>query len=774
MIYCFIDDLLGRNPPMVNRVTMKDVALKAEVSLATVSKVINDDKTVGADKARRVWDAVRDLGYKTNYAARLLKTSRNNQIRVIIPSVADPNFAAIFTGAERVLYENGYAATLHVTSEMRAKENFFLEQALEQRESGVILITCQPDEDNDTVAMLAESDGKAVYLEREPRKPGHAFLEYDNRQSILDATDELLRQGLRRLLLLAGPRAYSSERQAGEGFLAAIADMNGANGLRHAIVETSFDKETAFAAVVRHINRSFVPEAIIATGTQLYRGALKATDVLKHRLANKVKFVVLGEESWANVETENLTVIRRNGLRMGELAAEAMLDNLRNPVAHKGYYRRLENSVDVSETPSTPPSRSARLRASVAPLRALLFDSMSHEATANLLSDFESRYGISVTFDTLDYIDLYHALADRERLERYDIVQFDHSWLDELVCAGSLENLDAFLAARPTIASSFLPGVMQSYAGHAGGIYALPYRLDTQLLFYRRDLFENQFLRRMYAEFSGGGELRPPQTWREFNSIAKFFTRAHNPESPTVYGIALGGQKPHGALCEFLPRLWAFGGEVLDSRGRVGLDSRNAVEALESYVEAMAYASPGAENNFWREQVKSFCSGQSAMATVFSAPAAPIADRSLSEVVGRIGYDMVPGGCPLLGGWSLAVRKGTPRLEDARNCIVWAAGNAMAIPHTLLGGSTACAAPYESSELLAAYPWLPKVIQSLHISRKRDVTITATGGRLREWEFEEIVGGAAHRALIGELSPAEAVELAAGSMRAALARKIAT
>jgi DNA-binding LacI/PurR family transcriptional regulator/ABC-type glycerol-3-phosphate transport system substrate-binding protein len=758
---------------MANRVTMKDVALKAEVSLATVSKVINNDKTVGADKARRVWDAARALDYKTNYAARLLKTSRNNQICVIIPSVTDPNFAAIFTGAERVLYDNGYAATLHVTSEMRAKENFFLEQALEQRASGVIIVTCQPDEESDALATLAESDGKVVYLEREPRTPGDAFLEYDNRQSILDATDELLQQGLRRLLLLTGPRAYSSERRAAEGFSAAIDSAANASGLRHAVVETSFDKETAFAAVVRHINRDFVPEAIIATGTQLYKGALKATDILRNRLANKVKLVVLGEESWANVETENITVIRRNSLRMGELSAEAMLDNLRNPVAHKGYYRCLENSVGEPESPRpAPTSRSVRLRASVAPLRALVFDSTSYDATTNLLSDFESRYSMSVAFDRLDYIDLYHALEDKERLERYDIVQFDHSWLDELVCAGALESLDAFLAARPEVASSFLPGVMQSYAGHAGGLYALPYRLDTQLLFYRRDLFENQFLRRMYDEFSGGGELRPPQTWREFNSIAKFFTRAHNPESPTAYGIALGGQKPHGALCEVLPRLWAFGGEVLDGRGRVGLDSRNAVDALENYVEAMDYASPGSENNFWREQVKSFCSGQTAMATVFSAPAAPIADRSLSEVVGRIGYDMVPGGCPLLGGWALGVRKGTPRFEDACNCVVWAAGSGMAIPHTLLGGSTACAAPYESSEMMAAYPWLPKVIRSLSISHKRNVTITATGGRLREWEFEEIVGGAAHRALIGELSPSEAVELAAGGMRAALAGKI--
>lgn len=753
---------------MATRVTMKDVASKAEVSLATVSKVINNDPTVGADKARRVWDAARALDYRTNYAARLLKTSRNALVSLILPSVADPNFSAIFTGAERVLYDNGYAAALHVTSEMRAKENFFLEQALEQRASGVILVTCQPDEAGDAVATLMESDVKVVHLEREPKRPGDAFLEYDNRQSILDATDDLLLQGLRRILLLTGPRSYSSERHAAEGFLAAINNANTAASA--AVVETSFDKETAFAAAVRHINHGFVPEAIIATGTQLYRGALKATDILRHRLANKVRFVVLGEESWADVETENLTLIRRNSLRMGELAAEAVLDNIRNPVAHKGAYRRLENNTDVPDAPPAAPSpgRSARLRAAAAPLRALVFDSTSCDATANLLSDFESRHGMSVVFDRLGYTDLYKALADKERLEKYDIVQFDHAWLDELVFADALENLDAFLAARPAVAASFLPGVTQAYAGLAGGLYALPYRLDTQLLFYRRDLFENRFLRRMYTEFSGGGGLRAPQTWREFNSIAEFFTRSRNPDSPTEHGIALTGQKPHGALCEFLPRLWAFGGEVLDARGRVALDGRNAAEALENYVEAMRYASPGSENNFWREQVRSFCSGQTAMAVVFSAPAAPMADRTLSEVVGRIGYGMVPGGCPLLGGWALAARKGTPRFEDACNCIVWAAGSGMSIPHALLGGAPACAAPYESSELKAAYPWLPKVIESLAVSRRRSVTMTATGGRLREWEFEEIVGGAAHRALIGELPPAEAVTLAADALRAAL------
>ena len=753
---------------MSSSVTMKDVAKEAGVSLATVSKVVNGDKTVALENSQKVWDAVTKLGYKTNYAAKLLKTSRSRQISVILPSVTDPNFSGIFTGIERVLYENDYAASLCVTSEMRARENYFLEQALQQRVAGVVLITCQPDVKNERIKNLLESDVRVVFLEREPVTAGHAFLEYDNRRAIADCVQQLLEQGLRRFLLVTGPAEYSSERQAELGFRQALDSAFGCVGVESAVLESNFDKESVFAATVRHINHDFVPEVILTTGIPMYQGALKAADILRHRLANKVKFVTLGDFSWAQIYSDQHMIIGRNSLGMGEAAAEAVLAAVDDPTAHNGAYRLLESVLPEAEPPASASRRFVRTKGPGSrALRVLLHDSTSMRATRELLSDFEAQSGVRVEIDAMDYVCLYETICDPARRGSYDVVQVDQPWMGELCDAGMFEKLDRLLADRSDMTRTFIDGVMDAYCRHNGSYYALPYRLDTQLLFYRRDLFEERDIRQAYAKFSGGGELGPPKTWVEFNSIARFFTRSNNPASPTLYGTALGGQKPHGAFCEFLPRLWAYGGKMFDERGRVALDSRNSVEALANYCESFSYASLDAPDHWWREQVALFSSGQVAMTTLFSAPAASLADRAVSKVVGKIGFALMPGGVPLLGGWSLAVVAGTPRLESAFDWICWAVGDDLAMPHSVLGGATAAMNLYRSSELLSIYPWLPKTLESFGISRRRNIPYAH--GRLQERDLENALGSAVHQAVTGELNPAEAIGAAARKMREIIA-----
>lgn len=752
---------------MSSNITMKDVAIASGVSLATVSKVINGDKTVSQSNAKKVWDAVKDLGYKTNYAAKLLRTSRSQQINVIIPNIFDPNFSGIFTGIERILYENEYAATLCVTSEIQAKENFFLEQALRHRVAGVILVTCQPKENNERIQQLVDADTKVVHIEREPVTRRHAFLEYDNRQAINECVSEMLSQGLRRLLLVAGPGDYSSEAEAIKGFETAFGYGAAPRGAEYATVETNFDKESAFAATVRHINHNFVPEAIVTTSLSLYQGAYKATDILQHRLANRVRFISLGDSSWCHVLEDSPAIIGRDSMAMGRAAAEAVLNNIKNQAAHQGCYIQMKST----------PIRSPGLKASHGSVRfttkkekalnVLLHESSSADATINLLGDFESRLGVKVHVDCLPPQKLYSHICDTGTRLKYDVIQVDQPWGDEFVVAGWLENLDEMLAARPEAIASFPAGVMDAYSRYSGSYFSLPYRLDTQLLFYRRDLFENQNYIHAFEHFAGGGELRPPKTWVEFNRIAKFFTKRFNPDSPTEYGIALGGLLPHGAFIELLPRLWAYGADIFDERGRIVLDDRSTEEALANYVESYEYAPPDSANNWWREQMEYFRTGQVAMTTLFHAPAAALAERSLSKVVGKLGYAVIPGGCPVLGGWSLAIVKGTKNREKAFEWMCWATGEEMATLHTILGGATATTSLYQSSELLSMFPWLPKALESFYISRKRLGTFSPRcPGAFKEQEVEKILGSAVHDVLSAEKKPVEAIGKAVQDLRA--------
>lgn len=744
---------------MTRSATIKDVARQAGVSVATVSNVLNERESVNRDIVRRVREAVELLGYKRHQSGWQLKTRKSSLVNVILPSVTDPHFGALFAGAERVLHENGYTAALHVTAEVRAKENEFLEMSLQQRAAGVLIATCQPD-DMQRAEELRDNGVQVVCLEREPVGGGFSFVEHDLRRLMFDATRGLLRQGYRNIVLLTGPKDYSSEERAATGFLDAIAaDGSDAAG---SVLETNHDPETAFRALVGHIARGRPIDLVVSTSSAIHRGARKALKLLESRLHGPVRLVTLAEESWADVDSDDRLVVRRSGVQLGATAAEALLDTLRNPIAHGGGYRRL---AVVAPTGDRRPS--AKRYGDTETLRVLMFDSMSRRAIVDLQPHFEATFGARAQIEAMPAEHLHAVLHDPDKRRAYDIVEVDQPWMGELASMGALANLDGRLKQRPELVRGLVPGVMDACCRHGDSYFGLPSRFDVEMLFYRKDLFDDPNQRLAYRDLTGG-ELRPPETWREFNTVARFFTRACNPASPTSYGVSLGTHPPHGALVEFLTRLWGENGRVLDDRGRVTLDSREAEEALEGYVDSVGYAAPGWSDNYRAGQVADFATGDVAMVSLFCAPAAPLTDRSVSRVVGKIGYAPVPGGVPVLGGWSMGIVAECPRPDLAFDWMSWAAGMDMAIPLTILGGSTPALALYNSLELLSVYPWLGKAVELFPKSRARAISLTTTGGRLSEFRFEQIVGHHIHQALRGEKTPGDALRAAATELRGLL------
>jgi DNA-binding LacI/PurR family transcriptional regulator/ABC-type glycerol-3-phosphate transport system substrate-binding protein len=744
---------------MTRSITIKDVARHAGVSVATVSNVLNERESVARDIVRRVREAVEVLGYRRNQSGWQLKTRKSTLVNVILPSATDPHFGAVFSGAERVLHANGLTAALHVTAEIRTKENEVLEMTLQQRAAGVLLATCQPD-DMTRAEELRAAGTQVVCLEREPAGGGFSFVEHDLKRLMFESTRALLRQGYRRIVLITGPKDYSSEERAAAGFLDAVAAAGSdATGL---VLETNHDPETAFRVLVRHIAHGRTPDLVVSTSSAIHRGARKAIDVMESRLDDHVRLVTLAEESWADVIGDDRLVIRRSGVQLGAAAAEALLDTLRNPIAHGGGYRRLAVDAQTGDRRPAP-----RRYGDTEDLRVLMFDSMSRRAIADLQPHFQARHGARVQIEAMSAERLHEVLYDPERRADYDVIEIDQPWMSELAAAGTLVRLDTQLKQHPELVRGLVPGVMDAYCRHGDGYYGLPSRFDVEMLFYRKDLFDDPTQRLAYRDLTGG-DLRPPETWREFNTVARFFTQASNPASPTTYGTSLGTHPPHGALVEFLSRLWGENGRVLDDAGRVTLDSREAEEALEGYVESAGYAVPGWQDKHRSGQIDDFARGDAAMVALFSAPATPLTDRSVSRVVGKIGYAPMPGGVPVLGGWSMGIVAGSPRADLAFDWMSWAAGMEMAIPLTIMGGSTPALALYSSLELLSVYPWLGKAVELFPKSRPRAISLTTTGGRLSEFRFEQIVGGYVHAALTGAKPPRDALQEAAAELRSIL------
>lgn len=734
--------------------TIKDVAKLAQVSHGTVSNVIKGIHGVSLDKVKRVEEAIKVLGYKPNVYARGLKSNKTKNVGIVIPNIFDPAFVQIYTSIKRVLDEHDYMTSLHVTNEIIANENKIIRMAESGMFSGLVIATCQPSNYQPFKDLLGAGIN-IVTFERSVKGLDCDYVGFDNYQHINGTVKDLISQGYKAIALITGPKSYTSESQCIKAYKDAIKDVQ-----QPIMARTNYDKESAFKASFKLLRQETPPDAIITSSIQLAEGLMGAISYAKAGLSKIPRVFSLSEDTWSDNSYSEITKLSRQTYKMGETIANIVLDNFNNQPfnSHKKAMIESNNNqrLELAEQQNINPINTFRQTDKI---RAIMLAGEASYATESLINDFKSKSGIDVELHTYDYEQIYDVIKEQAKDSFYDIFLVDIPWLDEFIQTGVLTNLDAFVQRHPELLESIVPEIVDDFAKNDDSCYAVPYLFCNQILFYRKDLFEDTKYKRMFYE-QYKSELRPPQNWIEFNAVGKFFTKEFNEESPTEYGTTLGGSYSSAAYCEFLPRMWAFGGDIIDKNGQVILNSSQNINALKNYCDSYKYADPSSKDFWWNEQVDEFAQGRAAMMVLFSAHASDITDRSKSVVVGEVGYDSIPGGIPLLGGWSLGINNNSKNKEEAFEFIRWACNQEIAIPSTILGGFAPCKNFYYSSELASIYPWVSKSLEDYQKTSKRVSYNLPNGKHVSVIQCEKIIAKAVRDAITSQITPEDALKVA--------------
>uniref|UniRef100_UPI0028AFD23B extracellular solute-binding protein n=1 Tax=Lacrimispora sp. TaxID=2719234 RepID=UPI0028AFD23B len=208
---------------------------------------------------------------------------------------------------------------------------------------------------------------------------------------------------------------------------------------------------------------------------------------------------------------------------------------------------------------------------------------------------------------------------------------------------------------------------------------------------------------------------------------------------------------------EFLARFFSYQDNLYDGHYNVTLNSPAAVRALEQLVEIRNYSSPK-YNSWWTNTATSFASGNIAMTLLYSNYASDLLS-STSKVVGNIGYALVPGGNPVIGGGTLGVSKYSRRANEALSFIRWICSETIASAETLLGSVSPCKKSYENYEIVNSYPWLNFAKDCFVMAKGRRVP-ELSGFPFDERRFLSIIGMAVKNAYSNVQSPTVALDYA--------------
>lgn len=312
------------------KATIKEVAAEAEVSTATVSRVLNESGYVSDEIRERVLDAVARLNYQPSAIARSLKQDRTFMVGVIIPDIANPYFMGISKGIEDVVGAEGFQLMFCSSDENPAKESRLLQLLQEKRVDAIVLATSGGNDDQ--ILAIAESNLPVVLVDRKLASEHAAgkldLVAEDNAEGACRLAGKLIEAGHVRIGVVNGPARVSTGRERFEGVIKAMQD----HGLdpNPLVFNGSFSTEDGIKAVRLFLASDPRPTAIVSLNNRMSLGVLLEIVQSGLRIPDDIAVASFGEvEASSLLKRPGLYYIDQRPYDMGIRAGEILLRRLR-------------------------------------------------------------------------------------------------------------------------------------------------------------------------------------------------------------------------------------------------------------------------------------------------------------------------------------------------------------------------------------------------------------------------------------------------------------
>ena len=328
--------------------TIKEVAEKAGVSVATVSYVLNEARKVRPETEQRVLAAVKALGYSPNTAARSLVVGRSTIVGLIVPDIGNPFFPEITKAFQDAAGLSGMDTIVMNTNYDAQRTRNAVDRLVSLQVPGAAFLTSQVDPS--IRAALAEKGICAVYLDHGAGGPRISNVAIDYRHGILAAAEHLLQLGHRRIGFIGGPAHGASARQRKTAFLEGAASAPDAD-VR--VVDSDFSVQGGYFSCSKLLN-SFAATAVIAANDLMAIGALHCAYDRQIPVPSDLSIVGFDDISFAQFTQPALTTVAVPRAEIGRLAFQS-LGALIADSAQTGREYEVKTSLVIRQT-TAPPS----------------------------------------------------------------------------------------------------------------------------------------------------------------------------------------------------------------------------------------------------------------------------------------------------------------------------------------------------------------------------------------------------------------------------------
>lgn len=306
--------------------SIKDVAREAGVSIATVSRVLNDIDVVNEDTKKKVLDAIKKLGYRPNIVARSLKTQKTKTVGILVPDISSGFYPEIVRGAEDVANIYDYNVILCNSDFDDEKEKEYLRVLKEKMVDGVIYMSSSLQEE--TLDIINELDLTTVLVETKDKEESLPSVTIDNVKAMQEATNYLIDKGLKNIAFAGAKKG--SMNAWGDRYIGYENALND-RGIKlddNLVYTKNLKVSTGYEAVEKFENSKKEYSAVVCASDEIAMGVINALRERGKKVPEDVSVIGFNDNAVSSVFYPKITTIKQPSYDMGSVAMRMLIKML--------------------------------------------------------------------------------------------------------------------------------------------------------------------------------------------------------------------------------------------------------------------------------------------------------------------------------------------------------------------------------------------------------------------------------------------------------------
>ncbi|MBC1249713.1 LacI family transcriptional regulator [Listeria welshimeri] len=318
----------------MKKTSIKDIAKLSGVSVATVSRVINDNGRFSEETRQKVLAVIKETNYQMNFSAKSLRMNKSFSVGILVPDISNYFFSSVVQQMEAILFEQGYSTIICNTGRNLDKELAYLNMLESKMVDGLIVIS-GADEFGFNYSN-AENGIPYVCIDRQPKdKKDTIFISSNHYQGAFEATEALIHAGAKSPVIFMHSKQSSSAKERLKGFQDALKKNNIQMDPEWSIFTMDLQKPDYQKNIATFVQKAKKIDGIFAINDHIAIELLNFLPTIGKKIPDDIKLIGFDDTPQCNYTVPKLSSVKQNIPEIAQITVDNLISIIKNPEQQK-------------------------------------------------------------------------------------------------------------------------------------------------------------------------------------------------------------------------------------------------------------------------------------------------------------------------------------------------------------------------------------------------------------------------------------------------------